>query len=301
MAYDSNDPRAKLATAGASDGTASGYGTAEYANFYETPPQIDAELERTWLTRGQNFLVAYSLYQPGAVFRREAQVDEYLVLLPDAEISATIAAGGEQLHTAGRAVVVVPPGASELRMESAGRVVSIFSTLSNDLTDRCVNAASYRQPKPNVTKLTPWPDPVGSFKLRSYDLDVEPEPGRFGRIWRSTNLMVNYSEPRPGPRDVTKMSPHVHDDFEQGSLCLSGSFVHHLRWPWGTNKHLWREDEHEICAGPSLAVIPPLVLHTSQQVSQGINQLVDIFSPPRRDFSDVPGWVLNAADYPMPL
>jgi hypothetical protein len=39
-------------------------------------------------------------------------------------------------------------------------------------------------------------------------------------------------------------------------------------------------------------------VHTTQGVGPH-QQLIDIFSPPRVDFS-ISGWVLNAADYPAP-
>jgi hypothetical protein len=62
----------------------------------------------------------------------------------------------------------------------------------------------------------------------------------------------------------------------------------------------WREDDHQLCASPAVAIIPPPAVHTSQYVNDTRHQLVDVFGPPRRDFSDRPGWVLNHDDYPMP-
>ena len=88
--YDKSDPRAALAPAPAAGPRppATEFSGAEYAKFYETEPQQKDKHAKTWLTRGQNFIIAYSEATAGAMFERKAQADEYVVLLPDKETSA---------------------------------------------------------------------------------------------------------------------------------------------------------------------------------------------------------------------
>ncbi len=176
----------------------------------------------------------------------------------------------------------------------------LFTASAQDLLARCENAGTYATPHARVAPAHPWPAPVGGYKIRHYSLDVPEDPKRFGRIWRSTNFMVNVMYPTQGPRDRTKMSPHHHDDFEQCSLVLGGEYMHHLRWPWTVNMNHWREDEHVRCGTPSMTVIPPPAIHTSAALDAGSNHLVDIFCSPRLDFSAKPGWVLNENEYPLP-
>ena len=298
--YDTSDPRAGLASASPASPVATEFAGAEIGRFYEEPPQENGPEGRTWYVRGQNFLVAYTLAEPGAALSRRGQPDEYVVLLPKPATPAEVAASGQTESVPGYSLVVVPPGDSSVTLPSGGEVVRLFTTRSADLAAKCSNAASYAAPHPNIPPFEPWPMPPAGYRIRAYSLDVPPAPGRFGRIFRCTTFMVNLIDPQHGPRDVTKLSPHHHDDFEQCSLAVDGAFIHHLRWPWTVNMNTWREDLHAFCGSPSVTVIPPPAIHTSRGVGEDVNQLIDIFCPPRRDFSEKPGWVLNADDYPMP-
>jgi mannose-6-phosphate isomerase-like protein (cupin superfamily) len=236
--------------------------------------------------------------QPGAKLERRGQPDEYFVFLPDA--AATIRAGKESVQAGAESVTIVPPGDSDIVVQGAGQVIRVFSSATKDLLALADNAADYAQPTPEVAPLVPWPTPADGFKLRHYPLAQYTQADSNMRIFRSTNLMVNVMTPRMVKRDVTKLSPHSHGDFEQGSLAIRGDWVHHMRYPWVQDMTAWRDDEAIEVGSPSLTVIPPKVIHTSRNTNDGGAWLLDIFAPPRLDFSSKPGKVANEKDYPLP-
>ena len=272
------------------------------ARFYEDPPAWqDADGTRHWVIRGGTFVVVATQALEGAVLARSAaeQPDEYMVLLPEVT-RARVAAGADTVSSDGDSLSILPPGASSVIAAGAGWIYRVFSHRAKDLAARASNAADYADGAPELAPLEYWPEPVGGFKLRHYRLAEHARSDTTMRLFRSTNLMINVFLPGQAPRDVRKMTPHSHADFEQGSLALRGSYVHHLRYPWTPDMPSWREDEHARIGSPSLCLMPAKVIHTSQSVGEPPMQLVDIFSPPRDDFSLKPGLVCNADEYPLP-
>ena len=103
--------------------------------------------------------------------------------------------------------------------KGAGHLVRVLSNRAADLLAKADNAATYADGAAEVAPLVPWPDPPGGFKLRNYKpLDYD-KPDTNMRLFRCTNLMINVLTKRSAPRDVKKLSPHAHDDFEQARCC----------------------------------------------------------------------------------
>jgi hypothetical protein len=248
--------------------------------------------------RGQNFVVAYTPLAAEEAVEETGVPDEHFVLLPQEGVRLAVSGSGGRTVLDEPGVVIVPPGNSTVRADRACAVLRIFSSLASPVLERAANASAYATPDPAVA---PLPRPVGvpttTVPVVHRMSEVPVDPARLGRILRTSTLMINWFPRQIGPRDPEKLSPHVHEDFEQGSVTLAGDFVHHFRTPWTPRLSEWREDTQTRCQSPSVAVIPPGVIHTTRAVGAGAHDLVDVFAPPRQDFLDQ-GWVLNADDYP---
>lgn len=271
---------------------------ATYADMANTLPQHTASGQQTWVTRGGRFVVTVTQAEAGAVLTREQETDEYVVLLPHSR--AQLEADGEQQELAADSLTIVPPGTSTLTALEAGLIVRVFAPSAADLLDISSNNALYQDELAELAPNQPWPMPVEGYRIRQYALADYVRNDTNMRLFRSRRLMINVLTQRTTPRDVRALSPHQHTDFEQGSLVLEGRYMHHLRYPWTKNMEQWVDDEHVEIGAPSLTVIPAQVIHTSRNLSEGDCWLIDIFGPPRHDFSNKPGLVCNAAEYPMP-
>jgi hypothetical protein len=300
MPYDKNDPRAQLSTAGSSS---SGIPRpAQYRQLHEVgPDEKHANGGTTWWTRSQAMVIGSTEAKQGDELTTADVDGEHAVLVLDGA-ALQVNHDGQAVSVDEPAVVIVPPGTSSLRVTSPGTVIRVIAAATAPaLAGRCANAVEYEESDTNVAEFTAWPDPSDGHRIRVYPIADHPiAEGRLGRIFRCSTVMVNVLPESDDPRDPSKLSPHHHDDFEQVSLQVAGDYVHHMRVPWTPDSTTWRDDEHGACKAPSVVVIPPPLVHTSQAVGAMRHWLIDVFAPPRHDFSERPGWVLNADEYPMP-
>jgi hypothetical protein len=269
----------------------------QYVDFAHQPATTStATGTPVWLVRGQNFTLEYCVTAAGEQLTHRAEVEHVLLVLDD-DAPVTVATEQEQAEVTGPAFVTVPPGSSRVTTRAPARLVRLFDIREADVADTAANAGAYAEAHPRVARLTSCAESAGPPRLRVHRLANHPPDGnRFGTVFRSSSFMVNFLDPQVGPRDPDQLSPHHHDDFEQCSLAVDGEWVHHIRTPWGPRRSQWRADEHRAIGSPSVAIIPPPTVHTSEAVGAGVNRLLDIFCPPRADFARR-GWVLNADDY----
>ncbi len=242
-------------------------GQARVVRFHEQPAD-ERDGVRCWRVAAARLAVEFAEVAPGAVIEGGSEEFEHMVVTIDA--AARVSAGGQQVTLAPRSLAIVPGGASTITVEQPGALFRVLATAPAD----------------------------AALPLRSFSFDAPPAPRLSPNVYRSEHLMLNAFSRATERRDTRTLTPHSHDDFEQISLCTQGDWVHHLRYPWGSDMAQWRDDEHLRCASPSLTVIPAGVIHTTCDLGEGVTEMFDVFSPPRPDFLARPGMVVNAEEYP---
>ena len=301
--YDSTDPRSRLG--GGSSATvsrsASGAEGIAAAAYHDVGRLRSTDGTATVVVRAQNVVLLHVRLALGEELDLGTLTAEAVLVIADVRLDVDLVTDEGVTHVSAPGLVVVPPGPARVVARRTSELICLLEAGQTRWAEAAVNAADYAEDHPRVALLQPWPEPIGGYRVRVYRLsDVPADPQRFGAIFRTRSFMVNFLTPYDGPRDPVKLSPHAHDDFEQLSVVVDGEYVHHVRTPWLRDSTAWREDEHVHMGAPSVAIIPPPTLHTSQAVGKGHNAMLDVFSPPREDFSAEPGWVLNADEYPAP-
>lgn len=272
---------------------------AAYHHFDVREPDETNNGTSHWYAPAVNFVVATSKVQPGATLTITGNPDEHCLVLPTGAPAVRVSAGGDEIEASENTLVVLPPGDSRVEILGSGYVHRVFSRFSPTFERTRKFAAPQAPRAAEVAELIPWPDPVGGFKLRRYALADYAHLDGVQRIFRTSNMMIKLAPAKNSRRSPSELSPHLHEDFEQASLVVHGRWIHHVRRAWGKDSTQWLADEHVSVGAPSVTIMPPPDIHTSQSVGEELNQLIDIFAPPRVDFSKA-GRVTNADEYPMP-
>lgn len=248
--------------------------------------------------RGQNFLVDWIEATNAAGSCDLSSTGEILLLLPSH--GAVVQGEGERVEAPGRSVCILPAGRFRITLDQGGLAVALRTGFPEAEAGTSLNAGDYQPPNPRVGPVGPPWRRTGSPGIAVVEVDNMARAAGRPRLkmLQSATMSINWVE-YEGVRDRTQLSPHSHDDFEQGSLAIFGDFIHHLRTPWGQDATAWREDVHMRAPQGSLTIVPPGLIHTTEGIGDGRHLLIDIFAPPRGDFV-AKGWVANSGDYAAP-
>lgn len=254
-------------------------------------PAMGVKVKRA---RGQNFAVDWIEGGPQSTVALQAR-GETLLIAAGVEGASLRHAGADKV-VGGRTIAIIPAGETTVTFEQGASLIRICGAADIEQGVLPINAEAYATRDAAVA--APGAASVAQVPgVRLFPIDTLKAPADKPRLkmLRSGDLSINWVEYQ-GLRDRKALSPHVHDDFEQGSLAITGTFLHHLRVPWGNDATQWQDDRHVEAPPASLMVIPPRVIHTTEGLGEGHHILVDIFCPPRADFL-AKGWISNAADY----
>ncbi|VCU68566.1 hypothetical protein PIGHUM_00623 [Pigmentiphaga humi] len=255
----------------------------------DTTPQTSGRR----IGQAQNFSVEWiDSTQPHTA----SSAHELLLLLPGA--GAHIEYEGGRADAPGRSLCIIPAGTCTIALDAPGPGILIASSRTDLAQQDYLNAVEH---DPRIVASTPAFRRVrnaGALRVIAIDDIIPPPDKKRLKMLQTDTLSINWVE-YDGPRDRTQLSPHSHARFEQGSLAIEGKFVHHLRTPWGSDATRWRDDVHLQADPRTLLVIPVNLVHTTEGVGPGYHLLIDVFSPPRRDFI-ANNWVCNSADYDDP-
>jgi len=248
--------------------------------------------------RGQNFIVEFIKADAASAAFTIESAYEAMVLLPD--VAAQIVGANETVAVKARSLVILPAGKASAQLARAGNRRILTANAGEPVSGTVENAATYATRDERVVAFGTYQRRSAPDAIRVLEIDAidAPQDNPRLKMFQSATLSINWVE-YAGPRDRTALSPHAHKSFEQGSLALAGEFRHHLRVEWGKNAELWQEDRHVVAPSPSLLVIPPQIIHTTEGVNDERHLLIDIFSPPRADFI-AKNWVANSAEYEAP-